>query len=214
MPAQTKLKRKSTSLNEDVLLLEVCLENLDCLHNLENSCYKSLFWKTVTDVLSKCSDYYKNTRQIRDRFKRIYSYYIKIKNTPFFDSKLNSNEKDSHFFKVMDECFSKIYYNKSGILTLIVKNEEPEIQKSKQDWLETFLNGLAPSDDEQLLQRTEMVSYMCEINNEGTYQTAAEMLDQFTYKNTRVEAGFSHELINVNHFTPLNSVFIDDFKII
>ena len=112
----------------------------------------------------------------------------------------------------MSECFTKISYTKSGILTLIIKQEEPEIQRFGYEWPETFLNGLAPIDNAQVIQRVELFSYMCEINNNGKYQTAAEMLDQFTQKNRLARTGFSHDLINTKDFTSLNSVFIEDFK--
>lgn len=210
MISPTKLKRKSTSLSEDILLLEVCVENFDCLLNLKNSCYKSLFWKTVTGYLSQCSDYYKNTRQIRDRFKRLYIYYTKIKNLPFFYSKIHSNDIDADFFKAMNECFSKIYYNKYGILTLIVRKKTPEVIIPKNELLDSFLNCPAPIDHEHLIQQKKMFSYMCEINNEGKYQTAAEMLYQFNYQNISIETGFLHKFNNTELCFSLNNSFIDD----
>lgn len=177
MPSYTKIKRKRTSFADDMLLLETCLQNIDCLAHIESQCYKSLFWKTVTEHVIKKSENLKTTRQIRDRFKRIYIYYTKIKNIPQFLSTLSTEQNEFSFFQKMHKCFTKMYYNESGTLSLISSNCVNTIKE--EGWRNLFIEDAHNATIEERSQEMELVLYMCEINKKGKYQTAAEMMHQF-----------------------------------
>lgn len=176
MPSYT-IKRKNTSLADDMLLLETCLENIDCLAHLEKHCYKSVFWKAVSENVIKKSENFKTTRQIRDRFKRIYVYYTKIRNIPQFLSTLSTEQKEFWFFQKMHKCFTKVYYNENGTLSLISSNVKNT--KKDEEWRNSLMEYPNNLELEEPTQGMELVLYMCEINKKGKYQTAAEMMHQF-----------------------------------
>lgn len=177
MPLNTTIKRKKTSLADDIILLETCLDNIDCLAHLRNHCYKSLFWKTVTDTVNQKSENFKNIRQVRDRFKRIYLYYTKIKDKHQCLLTNPSDQKELWFFQKMHECFTRVYYNESGILSLISNT----VAKSHKDewWWNFSMEDTNALTWKESNEKTDLVFYMCEINEKGTYQTAAEMIYHF-----------------------------------
>lgn len=178
MPSYTRIQRKTTSFADDMLLLDTCLDNIDYLAHMERYCYKSPFWKAVTKHVVQKSENLKTTRQIRDRFKRIYVYYNKIKNIPQLWSTLSTEHKEFCFFQKMHKCFTKVYYNESGTLSLISSNVQTTVNDEGRR--EFCIENINNTTFEEPCQGSELVLYMCEMHSKGEYQTAAEMIHQFS----------------------------------
>lgn len=120
MTLQCGLKNVSLCIREDTLLLETCLSEMFYLVKTSNSYCQTLFWEKVTHKISLQTNCIENIGEIKQRFDIIYDFYLQIRTTPFFVSKMYKSLDDEQraFFSKMDQCFSKVYYNQKGVLTL------------------------------------------------------------------------------------------------
>lgn len=119
MAYQGKIKRKVVTQKEDIILLKICISQLPCLQKLRSSSYKGLFWKNVSFDFNKQTNSSRPVRQIRNRFKSMHEYYLKMKNTPFLESKLHKAKymtEEIEFFQTLSQCFTQMYYDDKGVL--------------------------------------------------------------------------------------------------
>ena len=124
MTLYLRLKNVTVCIKEDILLLETCLSEMFYLLKSTNDYCKTLYWEKVTYKMSQQTHSMENIGEIKERFDIIYAFYLRIRTTPFFLSKMykNLNDDERIFFTRMHQCFNKIYYDKNGALNLIKKN--------------------------------------------------------------------------------------------
>lgn len=177
MPYQGKIKRKVVTQQEDIILLRVCIDQLPCLQSLGNSSYKGLFWKNVSNNFNKQTQSNKTMRQIRNRFKSMHEYYLKIRTSTFFKSSQQQRgdvTEEVVFLQTLEECYTQMSYDSNGILNYkVLKTEEAE-EKS----IDSTLNEiLSISTDDTYFSNASLAD-----TNEIHYESNLDMLDIFCDK--------------------------------
>lgn len=114
-------------IEQDIVLLQLCLENRSFINKQKNKVYKEEFWNQVhKEYNSSFPKDLKNIKQIRDRFRYLYKNFSRSHR---FDVKLNKNIYKGDFMKkhkrlvieyaeLVDHCFHKITYTPSNVLIL------------------------------------------------------------------------------------------------
>ncbi|CAI8508433.1 unnamed protein product [Hanseniaspora opuntiae] len=114
-------------IEQDIVLLQLCLENRFLINKQKNKVYKEDFWNQIhKEYNSSFPKTPKNIKQLRDRFRYLYKNFSRSHS---FDVKLNKNIYKGDFMKkhkalvneyaeLVDYCFHKITYTNSNVLTL------------------------------------------------------------------------------------------------
>lgn len=174
MTYQGKIKRKVVTQKEDIILLKICINQLPCLNKLHSSLYKGLFWKNVLIDFNKKTNSTRKVRQIRNRFKSMHEYYIKMKNSSLFESRLQEKKyitEEIVFFQTLSQCFSQMYYDDKGIL-------KSRTQKDKEEQNEEMT--LCPSLDEVSTMPIEECCY-ADNNQLFSYEITSKPQKESTY---------------------------------
>lgn len=174
MPYQGKIKRKVVTQKEDIILLTICINQLPCLKKLRSSSYKGLFWKNVSLDFNIQTNSTRPVRQIRNRFKSMHEYYLKMKSTPFFESKLHEAKymtEEIVFFQTLSQCFTQMYYDGKGVLNA-------RTQEHKEDLNEEMT--LCPSLDELSMIAIDECHYG-EHNQTFSYELTSKPQNEATY---------------------------------
>lgn len=174
MTYQGKIKRKVVTQKEDIILLKICINQLPCLNKLHSSLYKGLFWKNVLIDFNKKTNSTRTVRQIRNRFKSMHEYYIKMKNSSLFEIKLQEKKyitEEIVFFQTLSQCFSQMYYDDKGIL-------KSRTQKDKEEQNEEMT--LCPSLDEVSTMPIEECCY-ADNNQLFSYEITSKPQKESTY---------------------------------
>lgn len=132
MPYQGKIKRKVVTQKEDIILLKICVSHLPCLKKLRSSSYKGLFWKNVSLDFNNQTNSSRPVRQIRNRFKSMHEYYLKMKNTAFLESKLHEAKyitEEVVFFQTLSQCFTQMYYDDKGVLNSRMQEHNEDLNE-------------------------------------------------------------------------------------
>ena len=178
MPYQGKIKRKVVTQQEDIILLKVCIDQLPCLQSLGNSSYKGLFWRNVSKNFNKQTQSKKTMRQIRNRFKSMNEYYLKIRLSPFFISsqqKRNDVTEEIVFLQTLEECFTQMSYDSKRILNY----KGPKTEDAEEPFIDSTLNEILSisTDDTYFSNNASLVD-----TNEIQYESNLDMLDIFCDK--------------------------------
>lgn len=177
MPYQGKIKRKVVTQQEDIILLRVCIDQLPCLQSLGNSSYKGLFWKNVSNNFNKQTQSNKTMRQIRNRFKSMHEYYLKIRTSTFFKSSQQQRgdvTEEVVFLQTLEECYTQMSYDSKGILSYkVLKTEEAE-EKS----IDSTLNEILSISTDDTYSSNASLADTKEIH----YESNLDMLDIFCDK--------------------------------
>lgn len=175
-----KIKRKVVTEQEDIILLNVCINLLPCLESLGNSSYKGVFWKNVCKNFNKQTQSNRAVRQIRNRFKSMYEYYLKLKKSNFFEShelKSENLTEEDVFFQALLECFSQIYYDERGILNHRVQKTEKIEYKTKT--MSSTLDELLSKSKDNTQNNYTTDSIVNNMNSNVPNEASFDLLDVF-----------------------------------
>lgn len=110
--------RKNVRIEQDILFIQICLNNINLLELYYYKKYKSEFWKKVCLEYNKYSNTPSKTcKQLRDKFKYIYKNYCTIWRVQFSNN-ADLNVLEIKFKEVLDICFNHIGYDNIGTLSL------------------------------------------------------------------------------------------------
>lgn len=186
-------------IEQDMILLQLCLGNRKLINKQKNRVYKDEFWNQIHKEYNRSFPKApKNIKQLRDRFRYLYKNFSRSHS---FDLKLNKNIYKGDFMKkhkelvnkyaeLVENCFHVITYTNSNVLTLAdnfcifcYKKRFPNLTEEEiQQWNESRVNKTLNDDQNgSILKRHVTYTNVYKEELDKMFKTTTD--EQITWSN-------------------------------